>query len=337
MSTHLDGKRLVRAAQLHAYGEPPTSAHVAPPERGTGQALVAPTAVPLTPLDVLCATGRSYFGQPPLPYVPGVQGVGVVRESDTLPSGTRVWFPTTAGMAPGDGSLAELALAAESDLVPLPDGVDDELTAALGLSAVGAWMCVTWRGALRAGEAVLVLGAGGVVGQVAVQTALLHGARRVVAAARSEDSRQLALSQGAHEVVALDADDEVADLATRFEEACGGLVDLVIDPLCGTPATAAARVLAEGGRLVNLGSSAGPTAEFDSAVIRSRVASVLGYTNNALTTEQRRDALTALLARARDGELTVAHEVVDWDDASGAWARQASGRARQRIVVRVSL
>lgn len=326
---------MIRAAQLHAYGEPPALARIAPPERPAGQALVAPTAVPITPLDLLCATGRSYFGEPPLPYVPGVQGVGVVRESDTLSSGTRVWFPTTAGMAPGDGSLAELALASEADLVALPDGVGDELAAALGLSAVAAWMCVTWRGALRTGETVLVLGAGGVVGQVAVQTALLHGARRVVAAARSEDSRELALSQGAHAVVALGADDEVADLARRIEQACEDPVDLVVDPLCGTPASAAARVLAAGGRLVNLGSSAGPTAEFDSAVVRSRMATVLGYTNNALTTAQRRDALAALLARARAGELTVAHEVVGWDDAPEAWSRQADGRARRRIVVHV--
>ena len=64
-------------------------------------------AAPIVPLDRLCASGTSYFGEPPLPYVPGVQGVGVVAESDAYAVGTRVWFATSAGMAPGDGSLAE--------------------------------------------------------------------------------------------------------------------------------------------------------------------------------------------------------------------------------------
>jgi NADPH:quinone reductase-like Zn-dependent oxidoreductase len=324
----------MRAARLIAHGQPPRLDQVAAPQRSEGQALLAVTAVPITPLDILCATGQSYFGAPALPYVPGVQGVGVVLESDTVPAGTRVWFPTSAGMAPGDGSLAERATASDVDLVPLPDGVDDELVAALGLSGVASWMAVTWRGQLRPGETVLVLGAGGVVGQVAVQVALLLGAGRVVAAARAEDSRKIALSYGAHAVVELGAADGPTDLAARMEAACEGPVDLVVDPLFGVPASAAGRVLAEGGRLVNLGSSAGATAEFDSATLRSRTASVRGYTNNALTTEQRRDALTALLAHAVEDGLTVGHEVLHWDDAPDGWSRQASGTARRRVVVR---
>ena len=68
------------------------------------------TAAPITPLDLLCASGTSYFGVPRTPYVPGVQGVGTV-------DGRAVWFPTSAGMAPGDGSMAELAAVAAADLV----------------------------------------------------------------------------------------------------------------------------------------------------------------------------------------------------------------------------
>ena len=141
---------------------------------------MAVTAAPITPLDVLCATGTSYFGARATPYVPGVQGVGVVRESPTVPAGTRVWVPTTAGMQPGDGSLAELCAVPETELVRLRDGASDAHVAALGLSAVAAWMALTWRAELRPGDQVLDLGAGGVVGQVAVQAARLLGARRVV-------------------------------------------------------------------------------------------------------------------------------------------------------------
>src|SRR5919112_4947026 len=171
----------VRAAVITAAGQPPAVLDRPDPARREGHALVAVSAAPITPLDVLCATGTSYFGVPATPYVPGVQGVGVVHDSDTVAAGTRVWFPTNAGMQPGDGSLAGLCTVPDVELVPVPDDVPDAAVAALGLSAVAAWMALTWRGGLRAGEQVLVLGAGGVVGQVAIQTARLHGARRVVA------------------------------------------------------------------------------------------------------------------------------------------------------------
>ena len=99
-----------------------------------GATVVRVTAASITPLDVLCATGTSYFGAPATPYVPGVQGVG---ERD---DGTAVWFATTAGMRPGDGSMAEWAAVRPPDTVPLPGGVDARLIAALGLSAVAALM-----------------------------------------------------------------------------------------------------------------------------------------------------------------------------------------------------
>lgn len=325
----------MRAAVLTGHGKPPSAADHPDPVRGAGQAVVAVTAAPIVPLDLLCASGTSYFGAPQLPYVPGVQGVGRVVASDRVPEGTRVWFPTTAGMRPGDGSMAGLALAVEDELIPLPDGADDALVAALGLSAVAAWMVLTWRAALREGEQVLVLGAGGVVGQVAVQAAHLLGARRVVAACRSEAARERARSCGADAVVALSDDDEPAGLARRLGEACDGPVDVVVDPLCGVPSTAAASLLGVRGRLVNFGSSAGEVASYSSAHLRSHTASILGYTNNDITNEQRGDALLAVLGQVTASGLSVAHEVVPLEEVSSAWARQAAGTANGRIVLQI--
>jgi NADPH:quinone reductase len=111
----------IRAAELTAHGAPPELTRRRPPTRGDGHCLVRVTAAPVTPLDLLCATGSSYFGPPALPYVPGVHGVGVVAESERLAAGARVWFTTDAGMRPGDGSLSELASVSEDDAVPLPD------------------------------------------------------------------------------------------------------------------------------------------------------------------------------------------------------------------------
>ena len=109
----------VQAVVLRMHGRPPVLERRAAPSVAPGHALVDVHAAPITPLDVLCATGTSYFGAPALPYVPGVQGVGVVRTAPDLPGGTRVWFPTGAGMGPGDGSLATTVSVPEVDLVPL--------------------------------------------------------------------------------------------------------------------------------------------------------------------------------------------------------------------------
>src|SRR5690349_24205123 len=105
------GSATMRAAVLHGHGQPPEYGRHPVPRRTGGQALIRVTAAPVNPLDLLCASGVSYFGAPTLPYVPGTQGVGVIEQADALPAGQRVWFSGSAGMAPGDGSLAELCVA----------------------------------------------------------------------------------------------------------------------------------------------------------------------------------------------------------------------------------
>ncbi|MBW0115897.1 quinone oxidoreductase family protein [Pseudonocardia abyssalis] len=315
------------AAQIRAPGQAPEVAELPDP---AGEALVAVQAAPITPLDLLCASGTSYFGAPATPYVPGVQGVGTLAGPlGDLAAGTPVWFATTAGMAPGDGSLAQRAAVTAADVVALPPGVDPVLAAALGLSAVAAWMCLTRRGRLAPGETVIVLGAGGVVGQAAVQLARLAGAGRVVACARSASALDLARSRGADATVLLDARD---DLAARLAEASGG-ADLVIDPLSGAPAAAALSTLRPGGRLVNLGGSAADSSPVDSATLRSCSLDVLGYTNASLDTDTRRDAVQAVCRFAAERRLTVGYERVPLTDATDAWTRQRDGTARGRIVL----
>jgi NADPH:quinone reductase len=317
---------MMRAALLQQCGSPPAiGKHPLPAPQGD-EHRVRVTAASITPLDLLCATGTSYFGVPATPYVPGVQGVG------ELGDGTAVWFATTAGMRPGDGSMAEYAAVRPADIVPLPEGVDHQLVAALGLSAVAALMSLNWRGGLQPGEQVLVLGGGGVVGQAAIQLAKLGGARRVVAACRSESARVRAERVGADAIVPL-AGQPVAELAADLKAAADGPVDLVVDPLFGEPAAAALRVLRSGGRLVNLGSTAGETAPIDSATLRSGSLSVLGYTNNDLTVDQRADAVGVIAEYVRTGRLTLDYEAVALADIGEAWARQAGGGADRRLVV----
>lgn len=305
-----------------AYGEHPDPA---------GDVLIRVTAAPIVPLDLLAASGTSYFGRPAVPYVPGVQGVGVVERSVVHAPGTRVWFATSAGMAPGDGSLAELCAVPDRDVVLLTAPVPDADLAAIGLSGVAAWMILTDCARMRPGEHVLVLGAGGAVGQAAIGAAKLLGAGRVVAVCRSEEAQARARRAGADAVVPLTGDADA--LTARFQDACNGEADVVVDPVFGTAATAASRVLAEGGRLVNLGGASGDAAQLSSSVLRSRSLQVLGYTNNALTPAERAAALTAVAGHAADGRIAVEHEVVPLASVADAWQRQASGQAGARLVL----
>ncbi|TKK87171.1 zinc-binding alcohol dehydrogenase family protein [Herbidospora galbida] len=301
----------MRAALVECCGRPPVVGNVPRPLAGAGDVLLSVTCAPITPLDLLCATGTSYFGEPALPYVPGVQGVGIT------PAGERVWFPTSAGMAPGDGSMAEFCAVPSSDLVRLPEGCDDVTAAALGLSAVAAWLALTWRARLEPGEKVVVLGAGGTVGQVALRAARLLGAGDVVGVSRAPREGCIPL-------------DPVPTLAARLREVIGA-ADVVIDPVFGEPAEAALQVLAPGGRLVNLGGSASDSAVLSSAGLRSRAVSVLGYSNNAVSREQRAAALGAIFGHAARGELSVDHYVVGLDDVGAAWEGTRGGRAVVRL------
>jgi NADPH:quinone reductase-like Zn-dependent oxidoreductase len=255
-----------------------------------------------------------------------VQGVGYRDD------GTPVWFATSAGMRPGDGSMAAAVSVPHVDVVPLPRGVPLPLIAALGLSAVAAHSALTRTGGLTPGETVVVLGAAGVVGQAAVQLARISGAGRVIAVSRSSEALERAVRHGAVEGVLLRPDDDPMSLADRLR-AASGPADLVLDPVFGVSAAAALRVLRPGGRLGTLGSSASPTAPLDSATLRSGSLRVLGYTNNALSTAQRAESIGEIASLAAAGRLTVSHEVVPFGDVARGWERQAAGEADGRIVL----
>ncbi len=280
------------------------------------------------PLDVLCASGTSYFGRPATPYVPGVQGVGVVEG----PASARVFFPTGAGMAPGvDGGLAELVAVRDADLVPVPDAaadVPDAALAALGLSAVAAWAALAWRAGVRPGDRVVVLGCGGAVGQVGLAAARALGAARVVGVCRSDAAAERAT--GADEVL---VSTDASTLTERVLEAAGGPVDVVLDPVFGATAEAVVRAAADGARVVNLGGAGSDTATFSSALLRSRSISLLGHTNNSLSPARKAEAFTAVVELAARGDVEVAHRVASLDDVADAWADTAAGRAAPRWVL----
>jgi NADPH:quinone reductase-like Zn-dependent oxidoreductase len=318
----------MRAAILHTPGRPPTYGEHPAPVGAPGTTVIRVSAAPIVPLDLLCASGESYFGVPETPYVPGGQGVGVVESSDSFEVGSRVWFFATAGMRPGDGSMAESCAVPDSDVVPLEDDVPDELAAAVGLSGVAAWMALSWRARLQPGERVLVLGGSGAVGQVGIGAAHVLGAASVVAVARPS-SVERAGAAGADVVVPLEGEVDVVTESLAEH----GPYDVVLDPVFGIAAEAASRCLAEHGRLVNLGGAGGDRATYSSAVLRARTAAILGYTNNALSADQRREAITAVLGHATAGRIRMAYDVAPLEDVESVWAQIAAGGSRARSVL----
>src|SRR5204862_3498377 len=153
------------------------------------------------------------------------EAVGRVIEGEQLDPGTQIWFQPPVG-----GAFAEYAVADEDQAIVLPDGTDHALAAALGIAGLTGWLAVEWRAHVHGGERVLVLGATGVVGLVAVQAARILGATRIVAAGRDPEALAEARSLGAHAIVELNDSTGTTSLVESFREAAGGPIDVVIDP-----------------------------------------------------------------------------------------------------------
>ena len=273
-------------------------------------------AAGLNGVDLLIASGTHYFSPKQLPVVAGIDGVG--RTAD----GRRVYFSRPP--APY-GSMAERVPLPPVTL-PVPDGVSDPVAAALGNAGLAAWMPLSDSGRLAAGETVLVLGATGVVGRLAVQAARLLGAGTVIAAGRDTDRLAELRPLGADRTVALGQDDLAA--AVR---AAGG-VDVIVDYLWGQPAATALTAGKPGVRLVHVGDRAGPDAPVPGALLRSLGATISGFLPVWSGPEAISTAYRRLCEAAAAGQLDVPTESVPLADVARAWARYPTTRHKLVLI-----
>jgi NADPH:quinone reductase len=317
----------MRAAVVQAVGSPPAAAEVDEPVREPGSALVAVAAAPLNPVEIRVAAGRHPRRAEP-PYVPGLEGAGTVVESDRFEAGTRVRFESAA--LPGfgaHGTLAERAAVPEESLARLPGAVEDDVAAAVGVVGITALLALE-RAAPLDGTRVLVLGASGAVGQIAVQLAKAMGAARVVGAGRSADRLSRVRELGADEVVELGS----GDLGEAFKRAAGGQLDVVVDPLWGEPAMAALGAIATEGRLVNVGQSAGTDVRIPLETVRNRQAAIHAISSGWTELAHKVAAYGRVLEHLRAGRIEVDREVVALDAVGSAWQRQEASPGKKLVV-----
>jgi NADPH2:quinone reductase len=310
----------VRAAVIRELGRPPELADRPEP---AGEAIYEIAAVSLNPVDINVCAGRYFGGHPELPYVTGCEGVG------RAPDGTRVYlFGDGLGLS-RDGLLAERAAAPADVGIPLPEGVSDETATSFGIAGMAGWMPVAWRTPVRTDDRVLVLGATGTVGLVAVQAAKLLGATHVVAVGRNKERLKRAAQLGADATVSLEED----DLVTAFKEAAGGGgPTYIVDTLWGPPAAAGIQAAAPGWRMVQIGQSAGAEASLSSAAVRGKMGELYGYSVFAVPEDDFREQYLRLIGHAAAGEIILDIETYPLERIAEAWERQAAG-ANAKLVV----
>lgn len=311
----------MKAAILREYGVPEFGDWQDEPVAGPGQAVVEVGAAGLNPVDVAIASGRFYGGQPPLPSIAGREGVG------RLDDDRRIYFDSPV---PPFGSMAERTLVEAGSGFEVPDGVEDGVAVALGIAGLAAWLALEWRAKVAPGEHVLVLGATGAVGQIAVQGAKLLGAGRVVGAGRDAEALVRVRGLGADATVAT-GDHE--DVPAALKEAAEDRIDIVVDPLWGAPLVAAVQAASFGARIVQLGAAAGPETTLLSAPIRGKMLVLMGHTNFATPPEVKAKAYASMARAAAAGDLQVDLERVPLERVADAFRRQAESPHHKLVLM----
>ena len=313
----------MNAAVLSSLGKPPKFEQFSDPDPAEGEVIVRVRAASLKPVDRQIAEGAHYASPRELPMVCGMDGVGV------LDDGKRVYF---GGPRRPFGAMAETAVVRRTQCFDVPEQLGDAMAAALPNPGVSAWLSLAHRAKLARGENVLILGATGVTGRLAVQIAKILGAARVVGAGRNEESLRKLRELGADATISLQAPErEWKELIAR--EAQGAGIHVILDYLWGKPAEMALAALAQSEfaqithetRLVQAGESAGPVIQLPAAVLRSRAVTISG-TAGIPAPEILVTALREVLQRGASGQLRMEIEQIPLREVEAAWNQDRHGR-----------
>jgi NADPH:quinone reductase-like Zn-dependent oxidoreductase len=306
----------MNAAVVTSFDEPPHYQPFDVPEPTSDeQSLVDVLTAGLHPRVRSGAGGRHYTSTGELPLIPGIDGVG------RRPDGKRIYFVADDHIF---GTMADKAVVDQRRAVELPADVDAAAVAATMNPAMSSWVALRRRVPLKSGQSVLVLGATGNAGTMAVQVAKRLGAGTVVGAGRDPERLEALRSVGADEIVQLTADSEATDRALG---AAAGEVDIVIDYLWGEPAQRAivALLAARSDRTraldwVQIGAIAGPTIELPSVALRSANLRLQGNGQGAVSPKGYLDELPSLLDEVKAGTLVLTPRPKPLADVEAIWA-----------------
>ena len=317
----------MKAAIVNQKGTNPVYGEFEQPNISEGKNIVNVTASALSNLTKMRAMGNHYSAGTVYPNVAGTDGVGTLN-------GQRVYFLATN--APY-GSLAEQTLVDENLTIPLPDGIDDITAAAIANPGMSSWAALVSRAHFEKGQTVLINGATGTAGSLAVKIAYHLGAKKVIVTGRNAEKL---MGLGADEAIAFDvtttdgAAKFTSDLATEFKAG----VDVVLDYLWGDSALAIMKAVAMFGgntvtRFVSIGASSGqPEIALPSAILRSSAIEILGSGVKSATMGQLKSVISGVFQWAAKEHITIETSNFSLIDIDQAW--QAPLRPRAVVTIK---
>ncbi len=308
----------MKAAVVESFESPPRYGTFAEPSPGPNETVVAVSVAALSPLVKAQSAGKHYSSEASFPFVPGVDGVG------TLPDGRRVYF---AFPKRPFGAMAERAAVRDNLWVPLPDDLDDAVAAAIANPGMSSWAALTARAKLVPGETVLVNGATGAAGQLAVQIAKHLGARKVIATGRNSARLEVLPDLGADVVISLEQPE--AGLIRSLREEIGDGVNVILDYLWGKSAEHLISAVPGGEariRFVQIGAISGATISLPGAALRSSGLELLGSGLGSCSLEELVAAIGAMMKVVVPAQLAIATETLPLADVETGWTRDTGDR-----------
>lgn len=323
----------MKAAVVYKKGSMPQYSEFPEPiVQNEEEILLHVKAVAITNLDKGKASGKHYSSENESQngFVVGSDAVGVLED------GRRVY---ARGIS---GTIAEKAIVEKNRIVLLPDGISDTVASALPNAVAGSAMALKFRAGIKAGETVLINGATGFTGQIAIQLAKYYGAKKVIVTGRNEQTLPGLLKLGADEIVSLNQDSE-SFIAQIKEIHNHTPIDIILDYLWGNPASLILKALQGIGsfthkvRFVTIGAMAGESIELSSGTLRSTNLQLLGSGLGSWTKEEVKllflEILPEIFVLAAQNKLQANIEEVLLAEIEKAWDLEVSDGKRLVVII----
>lgn len=309
----------MKAAIVFEGGRTPVYGDFVEPQPAPGEARITVTAAAMSHVVKGRASGAHYSAAAQFPFVVGIDGVG------TPDDGRRVYF--LLPRAPY-GGMAQRAVTPIAHCLPLPDDLDD--ATAIANPAMSSWAAYAELARLQAGETVLINGAAGAAGRLAVQIAKHLGARKVIGTARNADAMRDVAALGADVTIPLDEDE--AALEDRFKQQFAEGVDVIVDYLWGKSAERLLIAAAKSGarsapiRFVQIGSASGADIALPGAALRAAPIMLMGSGIGSVSLEGFMRSIGGLLQAAAPAGFKIVHKTVPLSGVEAAWPNDDSAR-----------